>query len=244
MASRFILPFGLIALVSACSITDSISYQDGEGQIPESLFDDIQHKRVSTQYVVDRLGQPVLTEMLGEDIRVMTYRFSRVQIRNWRMLLILHSGRRAEDITYYHVVYKDDEIRKSWLDDNLRIQDHHKLVQKIEPKEKNKSSSGFQWKIPFFNKQDKVEQVASNTGNANSTNNANSANNAKSMNKDASNMDSSKAEKQQSSMQESSMQNSPMQNNPDQSHNGSSDNATQVQEPEVNERALKVDLDL
>ncbi|VUD56521.1 hypothetical protein TDB9533_02177 [Thalassocella blandensis] len=135
--------------IAACSITERVSYEDQEGQIPESVFEDIKQKKISTGEVVEQLGEPVLIEMLGDDIKVMTYRFNRVHIRNWRFLFVLHSGARSEDLSYFHVAYKNNEIKKTWIDDSLRIQKIHKLVQEVDPPKKEKSS-GVNWKLPFF----------------------------------------------------------------------------------------------
>ena len=211
-----ILSIGIF--LSGCSITDNVTYEDMEGQIPASLFEDIKKKRVSTQEVVQQLGEPVLIETLDENIKVMTYRFNRVQIRNWRMLFFLRSGSRQEDLSYFHVAYLEDNIKKTWVDDSLRIQKYHKLVQEVDPPVKEKSS-GINWKIPFFSSKENEKQKTT-------------VNNQPAPQENAMN------QMQQSS--ESTASDSETASGPD----ASSSTADKPEDPEVNDDAFKVDLTL
>ncbi len=149
---------GFCLIISACSITDSVSFEDAEGQIPASLFDDIKHKRVETPTIVDQLGEPVLIEKMGEEYSVMTYRFSRLQTRNMRVFYVLHAGGREQDVAYFHIAYKGQDIKKSWVDDNLHVQKRHKLIQKMEVEPKQKKKSGLSWRLPFFSKKKDKEE--------------------------------------------------------------------------------------
>lgn len=156
-----ILMLSAVSLVlAACSITDTVNYEDREGQIPQRLFEDIEDGRIETQEILEQLGDPVLIEQMSNDVSVMTYRFSRVQIRNLRLLYVFRAGARADDQAYYHVAYKGEEIRKTWVDDSLRVENVRKFVQKVDPPEKKKSG-GFNWKLPFFKSKQAVMKTES-----------------------------------------------------------------------------------
>lgn len=149
----FLKVFGLafiVSLSSACSVTDRVVYQDAEGEIPASLFNDITEQRLSPEQIKLHLGNPERIEKIGDELTVMTYRFSRSQVRNWQALYAFRVGGRQDDAAYYHIASKNGEVKKSWVDDAFQVQSHYQLVHDITPPPPKAKKPFFRWKMPAW----------------------------------------------------------------------------------------------
>jgi len=156
----------LALLFSACSITDRISYEDSEGPLPDSLFDNIKANKTTKAWVIDQLGEPHAIEefnaLAGEispAYQVYTYQVQRRRVRGGHLLFLFRAATVEETLEYLHLSFEQGVVTRKWIDrferTQLRIQrkardmTHPVEVSAGEFVEKKK---GFDWKIPAIKK--------------------------------------------------------------------------------------------
>ncbi|MFL0808959.1 MAG: hypothetical protein K6L76_00955 [Agarilytica sp.] len=118
----FLLVAGL-AFLSACSVTDRVTYTDGEGRVPPEVIKRITSKPTSRAWVMSQLGKPMhidRIETLGRQkelhYEIYTYRFSRTFIRSAQVFYVFKSGAREEEEEYFHVAFENGLSQRAWLD--------------------------------------------------------------------------------------------------------------------------------
>lgn len=173
----FVLP-SLLCFLTACSVSERVSYKDDEGLIPSQLLKKIKKKKTEKSWVVAHLGAPYTIDRvdavvdapsLNSDTKsdemtepltlfeVYTYRFTRSQIRSGHVLFFLSAGGRKDDVEYFHVAFDDDVVQKSWMDKYPRTQlGMRKRLQKVvsypaqELSANKKNRTG--WRLPSLKK--------------------------------------------------------------------------------------------
>lgn len=130
--------------VSACSVTDRVTYADGEGRVPPDVIKRIKTKPTSKMWVMSQLGDPMhidRIETVGRKkelhYEIYTYRFSRTFIRSAQVLYVFKSGAREEEVEYFHIAFENGLSQRAWMDHLSRP---HLATQMRKAPEKVKST--------------------------------------------------------------------------------------------------------
>lgn len=163
------LPLWSLLVLNACSISERTSYTDSEGVLPKDVLERIKDNRTSKAWVVSHLGDPFAIDRIEystNDVvamhEVYTYRLVRSKIRSGHVLFFFRAGAREDNIDYFHIVFSDQVVKKSWMDQyagvQMGVRENKKLVlvmpegdQAIDL-EKSNDEDGFDWKLPVLKK--------------------------------------------------------------------------------------------
>lgn len=121
---KYPILIALLFVLGACSVSDRISYEDTEGEVPEALFEKIRKNKTRKSWIVSNLGDPHLIEKQSDSQEVYTYRFTRSHYRNGQILLIFRYGRVKRDVEYFHVAFENGVVKKHWMDEFAYVQMH------------------------------------------------------------------------------------------------------------------------
>lgn len=160
---------GLGLALTACSVTDRVSYGDQEGPIPQHVIDKIQNTKTEKAWVVAHLGEPFTidrVETRGPHSQVLyevySYRLSRSSVRSGHVLYVFTMGGREDQIEYFHVAFEKSMVKKAWMDKFARAQlgtvlhqEKVKTVKVSSQKEADqvaKKREPVNWKLPILKK--------------------------------------------------------------------------------------------
>ncbi len=123
LRSSFILAVVLyVVYLTACSISDRTSYEDGEGRIPEKFFSDIRRGKTEKSWVVSQLGEPDILQKGPDAKEIYTYRLMRAQQKHADLLVVLRYNGVSRDVEYFHLFFDNDIVRRHWRDSFSEVQ--------------------------------------------------------------------------------------------------------------------------
>ncbi len=156
--------------VLSCSISERVSYADGEGRIPTVILQAIGKQKTEKSWVVVHLGEPFSIDRVSPGggkspalYEVYNYRFSKSHVRNGHLFYLFRAGGVQETVEYFHVAFDRDVVQKTWLDQYPRAQLGERMqainIRAAEPgprADMNNVSSEqkkhVDWKLPIFKK--------------------------------------------------------------------------------------------
>lgn len=131
-----IVPFLIVsALLTGCTIADRVSYEDGEGKIPQEVFADVKNGKTQKQWVVNQLGEPFAKAYGTDNSELFTYRLTRAHTKHASLLLFLRYSGVERDVEYFHVVFNNNTVKKHWHDKYPVVQGFTPLADKTEEAE-------------------------------------------------------------------------------------------------------------
>ena len=106
----------LVVFLTGCAVAHRVSYEDGEGKIPQEVFSGIENGKTEKSWVVNQLGSPFNKAYGVDNSELYTYRLTRADTRHASLLLFLRYNGVERDVEYFHVVFENDVVKEHWHD--------------------------------------------------------------------------------------------------------------------------------
>lgn len=118
----------------SCSVSERVVSEDREGEIPESIFDELKNGKTTQDWVERSLGKPTETESVLDSFVTVTYAYKRSEYKQARALLVFNYSGVESKQEYLHLVYVDGRLEKHWRDEFEVIRPHkiEKFVRRAE----------------------------------------------------------------------------------------------------------------
>ena len=108
----------------SCSVSELVVNEDREGEIPKSFFKQLKDDYTTKKWVASILGMPTNYEQIDEDFELATYEYERAHYKNANALVVFNYSGVQRDKEYLHLIFKNNVLKKHWVDQFAIVQAH------------------------------------------------------------------------------------------------------------------------
>lgn len=125
MKLRSLLLICSTLMLTNCSVSARVDYENSEGQLADDFFHEIRDEKTDTDWVMANLGEPLFTDSYEEEnINVYTWQLSRADYKHLSFLIVFRYNTVEREKEYLHVISKEGIVQKHWLDESPAVQAH------------------------------------------------------------------------------------------------------------------------
>jgi len=138
---------------TSCSVSDRFVYEDTEGVVDRNFFDSVRRNKTEKNWIRQQLGSPLVSHELDGGSELWTYRLSKSRYNRVRALFVFSYSAVEEKSEYYHLVFCNNLLSKSWFDKFESVQStdlkSSKCKSKMNSAETNTSTLKDDMDLPY-----------------------------------------------------------------------------------------------
>ena len=118
-----------LLVLAGCSVSRRAYFENGQGEIPEELFQNIQNRQTELEWLTAHLGAADYKQDFGGGVEVHSWQFARSVYTHASLMLLFRYNTLEQDVEYLHIVASNGRVQRYWRDAWSHVQE--RIVRKI-----------------------------------------------------------------------------------------------------------------